>query len=65
MKQVQPELLRQSDVLRMTGLGRTTLYRLRRQGEFPEPRAVGGTTTIAWRRKDVEAWIDNLPTAGE
>ncbi|WP_019558516.1 AlpA family transcriptional regulator [Thioalkalivibrio sp. ALE12] len=63
MNPVQPELLRQNDVIRMTGMSRTTIYRLRRRGEFPPPRTLG--TTIAWRRRDVEEWINRLPEASE
>ena len=33
-------ILRQSEVLAITGLGRTTLWRLEKRGEFPARRRI-------------------------
>jgi len=54
--------LRLPSVVRMTGLGRSTIYRLIAERKFPRPvkltaRAVG------WRRSDVERWGQGRPSA--
>jgi len=53
---VAPVLLRLPAVMRVTGLGRSTIYRLVSDGEFPRPvhlalRAVG------WRKTDIDTWF--------
>lgn len=49
--------LRLPSVVQMTGLGRSTIYKLSSQKRFPAPvrltaRAVG------WRRVDIERWSE-------
>jgi prophage regulatory protein len=52
-------LLRLPAVLAMTGLGRSTLYRLIQQGKFPKPiHPLGHPRLAAWRLSDVQAWIN-------
>jgi len=53
----ESRLLRLPDVLRLTGLSRSTLYRLQGTGTFPE-RVQLSQRTVAWRAKDVTAWND-------
>jgi prophage regulatory protein len=48
-------LLRLPDVRRLTGLSRSTLYRLSGTGNFPE-RVQLTLRTVAWRAKEVAAW---------
>jgi predicted DNA-binding transcriptional regulator AlpA len=55
-------ILRTADVIRRTGLSRTTLWRLERQGEFPA-RVRLGLNSIGWREDEVEHWIDTRPPA--
>ena len=58
---VAPVLLRLPAVMRATGLGRSTIYRLVSDGAFPRPvhlalRAVG------WRKTDIDTWFaDRVP----
>ncbi len=49
-------ILRSKEVQEMTGLSRTTLWRLERNGQFPDriPLSVG---SIGWRLSDIEKWI--------
>jgi len=47
--------LRIDDVARVTGLGRSTIYRLRSEAGFPAPVRLA-TRVVAWRRTDVEKW---------
>jgi prophage regulatory protein len=55
-------LLTVKDVLVLTGYkSRTTLYRLVRRGQFPNPCAINARQ-IRWRADDVAAWQNSLPT---
>lgn len=47
--------LRLPTVRRMTGLGRSTIYRLMARNEFPSPVHLG-VRAVAWRRTDLEIW---------
>ena len=53
--------LRMWAVTRMTGLGRSTIYRLVAQDRFPSPVRLANRA-IAWRRTDLERWSDGRPT---
>jgi prophage regulatory protein len=48
-------------VIRMTGLGRSTIYRLVAQNKFPSPVRLANRA-VAWRRVDLERWSENRPT---
>ena len=50
-------LLRIKEVLELTGLSRTTIYRLRREGRFPKGIPLMGSL-IAWEESKVFAWIE-------
>ena len=56
-----PPLLRMWAVTRMTGLGRSTIYRLVAQDKFPSPVRLANRA-IAWRRTDLERWTEMRPT---
>ena len=45
------------EVMRMTCLSRTTIYRFRREGRFPQSIQLTDSR-IAWLESDVLAWID-------
>lgn len=49
-------LLRLPRVLDLTGLGKTKLYGLIKEGHFPSPIKIG-TRISAWPESDVIAWI--------
>ena len=53
--------LRMWAVTRMTGLGRSTIYRLIAQDKFPSPVRLANRA-IAWRRTDLERWSEGRPT---
>jgi len=53
--------LRMSAVTRMTGLGRSTIYRLMAEDKFPSPVRLA-KRAIAWRRSDLEQWSAGRPT---
>ena len=62
---MEPQILRVADVLAMTGLSRTTLWRRIKSGDFPPPILLGGpgSRAVGWRCAEVQAWIDERPIA--
>ena len=58
---VTQRILRQKRVSDLTGLSRTTLWRLVRSGAFPAPRrltqSVAASAPMGWLASEVEAWI--------
>ena len=58
-------LIRRPEVLAITGLSTSSVYRLMASGEFPRPRRIGSGSTgaVAWRLHDIERWMDQLPIA--
>ena len=53
--------VRMGSVIRMTGLCRSTIYRLVAQDKFPSPVRLAARA-IAWRRIDLERWSEARPT---
>ena len=53
-------MLRLTDVLELTGLSATTLWRFEKAGTFPRRRRVG-PNLVAWRSDEVDEWIEALP----
>ena len=52
-----PLFLRMPTVLRVTGLGRSTIYRLIADNKFPCPVRLG-PRAVAWRRSDLDRWSE-------
>ena len=55
-----PMFLRIGVVMRLTGLGRSTIYRMMAQHSFPQPVRLS-RRLIAWRRSDLDQWSDGRP----
>ena len=55
-------LLRMPAVVRCTGLGRSTIYRLMANQQFPLPVKLTGRA-VGWRKSDLDRWTDSLPPA--
>ena len=53
--------VRMRAVIQMTGLGRSTIYRLVAQDKFPSPVRLA-KRAIAWRRTDLDRWSEGRPT---
>ena len=47
--------LRESEVRRITGLSRTTRWRLERHGDFPRRRQIS-TNAVAWLESEIRQW---------
>lgn len=50
-------LLRMSEVIEMTGIGKTMIYRLIQQDRFPKQFKPGGYSS-RWSEAEVRAWIE-------
>ena len=55
-------LLRIGSVVRVTALGRSTIYRLVARDEFPPPVRLS-RRVVAWRRSDLERWTNAQDSA--
>lgn len=55
-----PVFLRLPAVMHLTGLGRSTIYRLMAEGQFPRPVQLA-SRAVAWRRPDIDQWTVTRP----
>lgn len=49
-------ILRLPEVKAVSGLGRTTIYELMKEGRFPKARRIAGTNAVGWDSLEVDAW---------
>lgn len=54
-------LIRLAKVIGITGLSRTTIWRLERKGGFPRRRKIN-SRSIAWLESEVTHWIETVGT---
>jgi predicted DNA-binding transcriptional regulator AlpA len=50
-------ILRTKDVQRLTGISRSTIWRLEKSGQFPR-RVALGLSSIGWLKSDVLEWLE-------
>ena len=61
---IQPDrLIRLTEVMALTGLSRSSLYRKKRAGDFPESVELG-ERVVAWWQSEVRAWMASRPKSG-
>lgn len=54
-------LLNSSEVMNILGIGRTSFWALRKEGNFPD--AVDSVLRdLQWRESDIQNWLDRLKT---
>jgi prophage regulatory protein len=53
-------VLRLPEVRRLTGLGRSTIYRRIGDGRFPQQLDLEGGL-VGWSRAEIEEWLANRP----
>lgn len=53
-----PAFYRLRDVMRISALSRSTIYRRISEGRFPSPVHLGGRAS-AWPSAELQAWIDD------
>ena len=58
----QRQLARLPAVLKLTGLGRSTIYRWIAEGSFPAPVRLG-RRAVAWRWSDLDRWTQSRDIA--
>ena len=56
MKTIGERLLRLPEVLERVPFGKTTLYRLMREGSFPKNIQLG-SNMVAWVASDIDKWV--------
>lgn len=56
-------IIRAKEVVEVTGLSRTTLWRMERTGKFPA-RVSLGVGSVGWRNSEVSQWINNRDKVG-
>ena len=49
-------IIRREEVTRLTGIARATLYKLIKEGKFPEPLRLG-ERSVGWRLADIDEWL--------
>ena len=52
----RPRFVRLPEVVQLTGVSRSTIYRWMANGEFPKQVSLGGNT-VAWLEAEIEDWI--------
>ena len=50
-------------VVMRTGLSKSTLYRLIKQGSFPPPLQLAARA-VRWRSDEIDEWLSNRPRRG-
>jgi prophage regulatory protein len=50
-------LIRVPRVLELTGVSKSTLYTMMRQGRFPNSIKLPGGRVVAWRVSTIKAWL--------
>lgn len=53
----QREFLRLPDVIAMTTLSRSSIYRMESEGKFPARANIGASHMVMWWKDEVSAWI--------
>ena len=56
-----PQMLRLPAVLKVTGLGRSTVYRMVAEHTFPAPVKLA-KRAVGWRHDDVQQWTAGRPS---
>ena len=55
-------IIRMKELVGITGLSKSTLYRLEKKGGFPA-RLRLSENAVGWREKEVVEWVDSRKTA--
>ncbi|MGD9107590.1 MAG: AlpA family phage regulatory protein [Gammaproteobacteria bacterium] len=52
------QLLRFPEVRKITGLSRSTIFRLERNGKFPKRKQIS-TQAVGWLLEEINKWIES------
>ena len=64
MMKMRERLLRRREVEKITGMGRSSIYRLMKKGKFPR-RVRIGPKAVRWRLSVIMAWLKSLLVVGD
>jgi prophage regulatory protein len=64
LMQRQQLIVRPAELPALTGLSKSTIDRLRAQGDFPRARRLG-QQAIGFLRVDIEAWLASRPEVSQ
>lgn len=53
--------MREPEVHNITGLSRTTRWRLEREGKFPRRRAISDAS-VGWLESEIDSWVADRQT---
>ncbi len=56
------KILRRPDVERLTGLSRSTIYSMLKEGTFPRPVRLG-KRAVGWHESDLDIWFSTRQTS--
>ena len=56
--------LKKAEILGVTGLSHTTIWRLESKGEFPKRRKIS-PNRVGWVASEVQAWLNTKINVGE
>lgn len=59
---LQEKLLRRQEVEDYCQIGRSTIYRLMRSGQFPSPIRIG-PRAVRWRASEIQEFVSRRPRA--
>lgn len=54
-----PRLLPLTEIMKITGLRKSTIYKWIGEGNFPRALKLG-TTCVRWRADEIEDWVNSL-----
>ena len=54
------QLLKMKDVIRVTGLSRSNIYKLISEKRFPASYKLS-TRRVGWKKTEIDQWIDTRP----
>ena len=60
-------IMRVPEVVQVTGLSKTTIWRRVKNGDFPAPVRLGSlaTRSVGWRESEVKGWLGSRPVFDE
>ena len=60
----EPGMLRLPKVIGVTGLSRSTIYRMIARGQFPAQVSIG-PRAVGWREREGLQWVEDRPVASQ
>ncbi len=57
---MEQQIIREKEIVRITGLSRTSIWRKERDGSFPKRVRLGSGRAVGWLRSSVESWLQSL-----